>query len=217
MVLDFSSSRQNKRRKSLNLFFFVFFVLLSLLKDTKKVSGFLHPYSISVSPISKDKLEYFRRHSLFDDDYEDDNIFSKIGNNESSTHTNSRPEEARSPSNDKKLKREVLNGKKIVLKGKDKRELRALANQMKAESALHTIQQSINNVEKSIPTIEDCLTAHKLVNIKVIGGEVKKKMVKDIAEDISERTGSQIIQVVGHTYLLYKGNEDISNPFIEIR
>ena len=216
MGLEFFTWRQNKKRKGLNVFFFVFFVLLLLLKKTTKVCGFLHPCSISTSTISKDRQEYFRRHSVLDD-YEDDNMFSETGNNESSTNANFRPEEARFLSSDKKLKREVLNGKKIVLKGKDKRELRALANQMKAESALHTIQQSINNVEKSIPTIEDCLTAHKLVNIKVIGGEVKKKMVKEIAEDISERTGSQIIQVVGHTYLLYKGNEDISNPFIEIR
>ena len=191
-------------------FYLCLLILVFTVNNTHRVSGFLSPSS----PFNNSRRERLKRYTSFDDYEEGGNLFSETDNNQ----LNSTPKikEPSLSSNNKKLKREVLGGKKVVMKGKDKRGLRALANQMKAESALHTIQQSINNIEKSVPTISECLTAHKLVNIKVIGGEVKKKMVKEIAEDISERTGSQIIQVVGHTYILYKSTENKSNPFIEI-
>lgn len=91
------------------------------------------------------------------------------------------------------------------LKGFEKRGLRAIANRLKQSKILITLQQPKKFAEDSegfLLNLIEQLSAREMVNIKL---DVEKKSeAKIVALQFAEKTESEIVQVVGHSVLLYK-------------
>ena len=93
-----------------------------------------------------------------------------------------------------------------MLTGKQKRFLRAIA----------TIQDPIVQVGKSGVTdsvlfsLNEALTAREIVKIKVLKNCAEE--AKTVGAELSEKTDSQLVQVVGRNIVLYKANQE--NPGI---
>lgn len=87
--------------------------------------------------------------------------------------------------------------------GKERRALRAISNRMKQSSTLLILPSSISYNENFIKNVIESLDSKEMVLLKFndIG---KKKDVKEIISDICKQTKSEIIQVLGHTALIYK-------------
>ena len=59
--------------------------------------------------------------------------------------------------------------------------------------------------ENTIKAISDYLKAHEYMKIKV--NELEEDVtMKDMAQDLAEKTNSILIQVLGHTIVLFKRN-----------
>lgn len=85
-----------------------------------------------------------------------------------------------------------------MLTGKQKRELRAIAQQRKA---LFQIGKDAVS-ENMIKTIGDSLEAHELVKISLL--KTCPISVNEAAIEIGAATHSEIIQVIGRTFVLYR-------------
>ncbi len=59
--------------------------------------------------------------------------------------------------------------------------------------------------ENTIKAISDYLKAHEYMKIKV--NELEEDVtMKDMAQDLSEKVGAILVQVLGHTIVLFKRN-----------
>lgn len=87
-----------------------------------------------------------------------------------------------------------------MLSGKQKRYLRSLAVN---ENAIFQVGKDnlSNNLYKSI---NEALKARELVKISVL--KSCDLPIKEIADDISKNTSSEIVQIIGKTIVLYKNN-----------
>ncbi|MBX3747493.1 MAG: YhbY family RNA-binding protein [Verrucomicrobiae bacterium] len=56
-----------------------------------------------------------------------------------------------------------------------------------------------------VATAVQALADHELIKVKL---EAWKDRKKELAAQLSERTGSQVVQRVGHVVVLYRGNPD---------
>jgi RNA-binding protein len=95
-----------------------------------------------------------------------------------------------------------------MLTGKQKRQLRGLANKLKALFQVGKEGVSFNLFN----TISDALEAHELVKISVLKNCPTD--VREIAFDISSNTNSEIVQIIGKTIVIYKESE--KNKKIEL-
>ena len=95
-------------------------------------------------------------------------------------------------------------------KGKERRALRAIANRKKQDLSLLTLPCSVSYNENFIKNINESLEAKELILLRFHDIE-KKKEVKQIMVDICSKSKSEIIQVVGHTALIYKEKEKNSS------
>lgn len=93
----------------------------------------------------------------------------------------------------------------MVLTGKQKREFRALGNRLKPEVWIG--KEAVS--EGSIQTLQNSFHTKELVKVKILENcDVDKKV---IARQLGERTGAEIVQIIGKTILLYKPlPEDLS-------
>ena len=90
------------------------------------------------------------------------------------------------------------------LSGKERRALRALAGALKGENKLRTLQLAGADISEGFTAqLNDSLRAFELVNIKT-RTITKKAECKELAEQLSSITASSVVQVVGHTVLLYR-------------
>ena len=90
--------------------------------------------------------------------------------------------------------------KMITLTGKQKRQLRALANTIDAQ-----IQIGKNEItDNLIETIDKALTAHELIKISVL--KSVDSPLLEIALDVSSATNSTIVQTIGRVIVLYRQN-----------
>ena len=87
--------------------------------------------------------------------------------------------------------------------GKERRALRAIANRMKQDASLLTLPGSISYNENFIKNVKESLEAKEMILLK-FNDSGKKKEVKQIMMDICKLSKSEIIQVVGHTALIFK-------------
>ena len=85
-----------------------------------------------------------------------------------------------------------------MLTGKEKRTLRAEGNLLKPEVWIG--KEGIN--EGSITNIENTFNTKELVKIKIQEGCPLDK--KDVGEIICQKTGAELVQIIGRTLLLYK-------------
>lgn len=58
--------------------------------------------------------------------------------------------------------------------------------------------------EAQIKEISKQLEARKKVKIKVLKSALMETSIEEIAKNVSFKTGSKIIQIIGHTFTLYK-------------
>lgn len=95
-----------------------------------------------------------------------------------------------------------------MLKGKQKRYLRSLAVEM---SPIFQIGKGgING--NMIKQIIDTLEVRELIKVRVLNNATES--VDTLAVTVAESTGSELVQVIGHNFLLYK--ESTKKPQIEI-
>jgi RNA-binding protein len=95
-----------------------------------------------------------------------------------------------------------------MLIGKQKRQLRGLANKLKALFQVGKEGVSYNLFN----TISDALEVHELVKISVLKNCPTD--VREIAFDISSNTNSEIVQIIGRTIVIYRESE--KNKKIEL-
>jgi len=59
--------------------------------------------------------------------------------------------------------------------------------------------------ESMVKEINSILRQRKLIKIKLLKGAVEGKDKKELAGEIAEKTGSEIIEAVGSVVVVYKG------------
>jgi len=87
--------------------------------------------------------------------------------------------------------------------GKERRALRAIANRMKQDTSLLTLPCSVSYNDNFIRNIKESLEAKEMILLR-FNDSNNKKEVKSIMDVISKQSNSEIIQIVGHTALIYK-------------
>lgn len=101
----------------------------------------------------------------------------------------------------------VMISEQVTLTGKHRRILRAIANRMKSNNEMSTLQYSGKTEQDDgafIENLKSILIAHELVAIKT--KVEKRKLAKAIGEKLAVETDSNLVQVVGHTILLYQAS-----------
>jgi RNA-binding protein len=95
-----------------------------------------------------------------------------------------------------------------MLTGKQRRHLRALAH------ALHPIVQVGKGGldDGLVAAVEQALADHELIKVKV--GEHAEASKADVAEQLAQRTNSEVAQIIGNIVLLYRADAD--KPVIEL-
>ena len=89
------------------------------------------------------------------------------------------------------------------MKGSERAELRAEAHHLTA--SVHVGQNGLTPT--LIGSLDDALRTHELVKVK-LGRNVELK-AKDAARQLATDTGSEVIQVIGHTATFYRENPDL--------
>ena len=85
-----------------------------------------------------------------------------------------------------------------MLKGKQKRQLRALAHHL---TPIFQVGKFGVNSEM-IQGIRDALEKRELLKVSILQNCEEDK--DEVARILSERTSSELVQVIGHTIVLYK-------------
>ena len=89
-----------------------------------------------------------------------------------------------------------------MLKGKDKRYLRAQAN---TKNAIFQIGKDALS-ENLIEGVDIALESHELIKISVLKSCVTD--VRELAFDLSSSTNSEIVQIIGRTIILYRQSKE---------
>lgn len=95
-----------------------------------------------------------------------------------------------------------------MLTGKQKRHLRALAHHLKP---IFQVGKGSTN-DHLIRHIEEALEVRELIKVSVLNNCTDDP--KDIGEELAERSGAELAQVIGKTIVLYK--ESRENKQIEL-
>ena len=85
-----------------------------------------------------------------------------------------------------------------MLKGKQKRYLRSLAVEM---SPIFQIGKGGIN-ENMVKQLIDTLEVRELIKVRVLNNAAES--VDTLAEAVAEATGGELVQIIGHNFLLYK-------------
>ena len=85
-----------------------------------------------------------------------------------------------------------------MLKGKQKRQLRALAHHL--SPIFQVVKSGVNS--DMIQGIRDALEKRELLKVSILQNCEEDK--DEVAQILSERTSSELVQVIGHTIVLYK-------------
>ena len=95
-----------------------------------------------------------------------------------------------------------------MLKGKQKRYLRSLAVEM---TPIFQIGKGGIN-DNMVKQIVDTLEVRELIKVRVLNNAAES--AETLAVTVSEATGSELVQVIGHNFVLYK--ESSKKPQIEL-
>ena len=96
-----------------------------------------------------------------------------------------------------------------MLTSKQRAYLRSLANS--AETILQVGKEGIS--ENLIKQVDDALTARELIKGKVL--ETAPGFAREIAAQLAEATGSEVVQVIGMRFVLFRRN--LKNPKISLK
>ena len=97
-----------------------------------------------------------------------------------------------------------------MLKGKQKRQLRAWAHHL---SPIFQVGKSGVNRDM-IQGIRDALEKRELLKVSILQNCEEDK--DEVAKILSERTSSELVQVIGHTIVLYKQSSKETYRKIEL-
>ncbi|NBJ68589.1 MULTISPECIES: ribosome assembly RNA-binding protein YhbY [Clostridia] len=89
-----------------------------------------------------------------------------------------------------------------MLTGKQKRFLRAKANQLKP--IFQVGKMGVN--ENMIQQIADALEKRELLKVNILQNCLEDKTV--VAEQLAEGTGAEVVQIIGNNIVLYKESKD---------
>lgn len=89
-----------------------------------------------------------------------------------------------------------------MLTGKQKRHLRALANRIDPIIQVGKAGVGTNLIQQ----VDEALEARELVKVRVL--PQSPCTVEDAACFLSERTGAEVVQVIGHNLILYRQGEE---------
>ena len=92
---------------------------------------------------------------------------------------------------------------------KQRAELKGLANSI--EPVFQVGKGGVN--EAQILQIDDYLRVHELIKIKVLDNSMYT--AKEAAAEISDKTGAEVVQIIGSKAVLYKRN--VKDPVIKLR
>ncbi len=89
-----------------------------------------------------------------------------------------------------------------MLTSKQRAQLRALANSF--ETILQVGKMGIN--EQLIKQVDDALEARELIKLRVL--ETSPQSVREVADTVAERTNSDVVQVIGSRFILYRESRE---------
>lgn len=95
-----------------------------------------------------------------------------------------------------------------MLTGKQKRHLRAMGNEM--DPILQVGKGGIT--ENVVTQTNETIEARELIKGRVLPNCVEEP--KAVAAELAERTGSEMVQVIGRNFLLFRQSKD--KPMIEL-
>ncbi|MTI94001.1 MAG: ribosome assembly RNA-binding protein YhbY [Firmicutes bacterium] len=95
-----------------------------------------------------------------------------------------------------------------MLTGKQKRWLRARAHNL--EPIVQVGKHGL--VDTLIVALDQALTARELVKVRVLNNCLEP--MDEIAHGLSEGTGSELVQKIGHNLVFYRPNPE--NPILEL-
>ena len=89
-----------------------------------------------------------------------------------------------------------------MLTGKQKRYLRSLAHHL--DPIFQIGKGGVN--DHLIRHIEEAIEVRELIKVSVLNNSIEE--AREIAPDIAERSGCELVQVIGKTIVLYKESQD---------
>lgn len=89
------------------------------------------------------------------------------------------------------------------LKGRDRAALRAEAHHL--SPTVHVGAQGLTDT--LVESLDDALRTRELVKVKI--GKGAEVAARDAAGALAQRTGSEVIQVIGRTVTLYRENPEL--------
>ena len=95
-----------------------------------------------------------------------------------------------------------------MLTSKQRARLRGLANPI--DTILQVGKGGISDL--LVKQVDDALTARELIKLRIL--ETSPDPVREIAGQLAERTGADVVQVIGTRFVLYRRNE--KKPVIEL-
>ncbi len=95
-----------------------------------------------------------------------------------------------------------------MLNSRQRAQLRGMANDM--ETILQVGKSGIN--ENTIKQVADALEARELIKLRIL--ETCRTTVRETADTLAEKTSSDVVQVIGSRFILYK--ESLNNKTIKL-
>ena len=95
-----------------------------------------------------------------------------------------------------------------MLTSKERAKLRTLANPL--DTILQVGKAGIG--EQLVKQVDDALTARELIKLRVL--ETSPAPVREVAQQLAEATGSEVVQVIGMKLVLYRRNPE--KPVIDL-
>ncbi len=89
-----------------------------------------------------------------------------------------------------------------MLTSKQRAQLRALANSI--DTIFQVGKVGIN--EQLIKQTDDALEARELIKLRVL--ETSPQNVREVADTLAERTNSDVVQVIGSRFILYRESRE---------
>ena len=96
----------------------------------------------------------------------------------------------------------IVSCTKVSMKGYERRALRAISNRLKQDLGLVVLQCDESPSENFMSNLQDVLKSREMVQIRA--DVQKKKEAKELGSKLAEDTCSELVQVLGHTILLYR-------------
>lgn len=107
-----------------------------------------------------------------------------------------------------KINKDIKRRKNTVLTSKQRAQLRGLAN--KEDTILQVGKAGI--VDTLVQQVDDALTARELIKLRAL--ENAPVLPREAAEELAEKTGADVVQVIGTRFVLYRKNK--KKPVIQL-